>query len=221
MKIAEEVTYEKVPVFGHPEADEFVPVGRKVVVLEDALTVTLLVESEAFKRGCSGRLLGLPSAGHTSDDVYVVCDVLQHQPTLDQLGDLARRLSNFLEDVHRRNVDCRFDPLGALGALSSPLSIPIVHRAKLKVALAARDRALAGHRAGAPWPLEPCKVEERESFCAAYLSIPKWTEPVRAEFGHIKVTGRHVLTRAEQVAELDAIAVRHGLRCVEHGELPD
>lgn len=181
------------------------------------LKVTSLLEVEAFRRRCSDRLLKLPPVFEATRDLYSVCDVLPQEPTDDQLGDLAFRLSNFLEDAHRHHVDRRADS-SEIGALAPPMSMPIVHRSRLREArTVAVDKRVALQVDG--WPACVTNIAERETICMFYLNVPRWSEPVRWTADG-KVLERLVRTREEQVAVLDAVARRHGLRCVEPGRIP-
>ncbi len=153
-----------------------------------ALKFTAL-DAELRRRG-SDRLVNLPIVEVHPDDVYVVGEVFPDDPTPAQFDDLAVRLSMFLEDAHRCHVDRRCAPDDALAAVCVPLSVPILHREKLRAAQA-RDGWLA-------------TVEEHEVFCMLYLAIPHW----------------RAFNRPDQVSLLDDVARRHGLRCVEHGVIP-
>lgn len=201
MEIREEVMYERAPVVGDPGAEEFIPVSRETVASVDgepAVRVTSLLEVDAFKRRCSDRFLSMPPVYEVTDDLYNICCVLPQDPTDEQLGDLAFRLSSFLEDAHRLHVDRRGASKSTLGALAPPMRMPIVHRAKLREA--STDlvvQRLTGVELVA-WPTE------RETLCMLYVNVPLW--------GGCR--------RADMIAQLDALATEHGLRCVEAGALP-
>jgi hypothetical protein len=217
MQINEEVTYERVPVAENPYADEFVPIRREVTL--NALRVTSL-EADMRRRG-SDRLMNLRPVYEADDRLFNVCDVLPQDPTPAQLDDLAVRLSNFLEDAHRCSVD--HDGVGDFGQLAPVMSLPIVHREKLR---AAEQNALV--LSGADFVAavalqhsEACLfhgVTERETICMLYLQVPQWSEPSRTQGD--KVLERRVWSRVEQLAELDRAARRHGLRCLEIGVIP-
>jgi len=167
-----------------------------------ALRVTSLFEVEAFKRRCSDQLKNLPRVDEVTDDLYNICDVLPQDPTDDQLGDLAVRFSSFLEDVWRANIDWRGGPLGML---SLPMSLPIAHRGRMKEQLAVLKDAsqfLSGE-------LPPAWPTERETICMLYLNVSRWS-----------ASSMILLSRDAQRYDLDQLARRHGLRCVEIGVIP-
>lgn len=185
------------------------------------LRVESLLENAVFKRRCSDRLLNLTPVAGVTDDLYTVCDVLPGEPTDEQLGGLAFRLSNLLEDVHRWCVDKCTDA-SEVGSLGPPMRLPITNRVHLKDMEAVAEQRFAGlsgldllHAQGAFWR----DLVERETCCVIYLNIPRWSEPVHWTTDG-KVLRRSVRTRGEQVAVLDILARRHGLRCVEMGKIP-
>jgi len=143
-----------------------------------ALRVSSLVEVEAFKKRCSDRLLSMSPIYEATRDLYNVCCILPQDPADEQFGDLAIRMSNFLEDAHRCHVDRRAAITDELGVLSVPMSVPLTHRAGMT---------------------------ERETCCMLYLNVPRWRG----------------FERVGQLAELDEVARRHRLRCVEPGAIPE
>lgn len=179
---------------------EFVPVGHETLAQIDelgpVLRVTSLLESGAFRRRCSDAFLRLPTTTEAGDDLYCVCDVLPQDPTDDQLGDLAFRLSSFLEGLRVLHVDRRWDE-SVVRMLSVPMRIPIMDRK--------RWREIDLHQHLLPeWGgiLRSCPTE---TYCMTYLELSRWT-------GH---------TRQSQLLKIDEAARRHGLRCVEIGVLPE
>lgn len=164
---------------------------------------TLRVESLAdeFRRRGSDRLMNIPQVTLDMGDLYNVCDVLPRVPTREQYDDLAVRLSNFLEDLHRLHVDCRHSPTDVIGAMAPPMSIPIVSRGKLQEA---KRKAIPDERSGLALPMVAWP-SERESFCMLYLDVPRWTGA----------------TYDVQLSRIDEVARRHGLRCVGVGCIPE
>jgi len=158
------------------------------------LTVNSLVDR--LRRRGSDQLVNLPIVdGIDIGDVYPVCDVLPQDPTDEQFDDLAVRMSSFMEDIHRAHVDARASRVDAVMAACVPLSIPIVHRGRLREAREIDKR-------GRPWT---GTIKERETLCMLHLRVPLWR-------GY---------TWAGQAAAIDVVARRHGLRCVDQGRIPE
>ncbi len=183
------------------------------------MQVDSLLASEAFRRRCSDRLLqmlpvvGALSVGHT----YCVCDVLPQDPTEDQLGDLAFRLSSFLEDLRVLHVDWRRDE-DQLAWLCSPLRLPIIHRARLEEEVERSQLAVLSGLNFLQEQVRICRsVVERETFCLLYMYVSPWWLPTREVNG--KVVERS-WSRQRQTVAIDDVARRHGLRCVEPGVVP-
>ncbi len=187
---------------------------------KNALRVTSL-EADMRRRG-SDRLTSLRPVYYEVDDrLFNVCDVLPSDPTPEQLDDLAVRLSNFLEDAYRCHVD--HDGQDEFGQLAPVMNVPIIHRAKLRAAQQSAPK-LSGADLVAAVALrhsEACLfhgVTERETLCMLHLQVSQWTTPTRISGD--KVLERRVWSRAEQLAELDRVARRHGLRCLDSGKIP-
>jgi hypothetical protein len=165
--------------------------------VEDDADSALLVLNLAddMRRKGSDRLTQLPTIAPapTFDDVYVVCGVRPWPPSPGDVDDLAVRLSNLLEDLHRLHVDRRHRDADAVGMLCVPMGLPIVHRAHL------REARLAP---GYDWLSPP--PPERELCVLVMLVIPRWVGA----------------TRDIQLGQIDAAARAHGLRCVEPGVIP-
>lgn len=133
----------------------------------------------------------MPSIDEATDDLFHICDVLQQDPTDDRLTDLAFRLSNFLEDLQRLHIDTASSV--PIRMLSCPMTIPIMHREKLKAANAAHTGP--GFFIG---------IEERETLCMTYLDVPRWRG----------------WERSGMIKRIDELARVHGLRCVDTGIIP-
>lgn len=156
--------------------------------------------------------MNLPLVFDFTEGLYDVCCVLPQDPTPEQFDDLAVRMSNFLEDVHRCHVDRRTAVTDELGVLCPPTSLPIIHRAKLREAQLrdelrcppARADDFADVARSISEAIAFHGVTERETFCMLYLHVPRWRG----------------FERSGQLAKLDEVARLHGLRCIEIGALP-
>lgn len=169
---------------------------------------------EISRRG-SDRLKNLPVDEFELGDIFNVCDVLPQDPTIEQYDDLAVRLSNFLEDLHRVHVDRRVDQASVLSQGCVPFTILIIDRAAMAQHLAALW--VPAYGSPPPWPTE------KKTLCVLYLKVTSWSVPGWQRGPDVrdgKVMKLAILPHEAQLHRIDEVARRHGLRCVEQGQIP-